>query len=57
MKHPTIAELSREIREHRALISRLSKALYMHARTDLAPDSCLPSLRRLIDKIDRKRNP
>lgn len=45
------AELSllrREIRRQRTWIVRLAKALYKHARTDVAPDAALPSLEKLI---------
>lgn len=48
------AELRKELRAQRALIRRLARALYTHARTDLAPDAALPSLRRLIKDIEAK---
>jgi hypothetical protein len=37
-----------EVKSQRRLIVALAKALHLHARTDVAPDACLPSLERLI---------
>lgn len=44
------AELTRlraEVRRQRSWIARLAHALYVHTRTDLAPDATLPALRKL----------
>lgn len=43
-----------ELGRLRALLLQLAEALYTHARTDLAPDECLPQVRRLLRRIRRR---
>jgi hypothetical protein len=50
-----VAELRRELRYLRRFVARLTKALYTHTRTDIAPDAALPAMRRLLAEIDGKR--
>lgn len=40
--------LKKELRAQRKMIARLARILYTHARTDLAPDACLPTLRKFL---------
>ena len=47
-------QLEAAVRQQRRLILALAKALYLHARTDVAPDACLPSLKKLIDAAKQR---
>lgn len=52
-------ELVRQRRETRALhklMLRLTRAVYTHTRTDIAPDAALPEMRRILNAI-RNRKP
>lgn len=50
----TNAELKREVRRLRSQLHRLARLFYTHARTDLAPDACLPMTRKLLAELGRK---
>jgi hypothetical protein len=49
------ASLRRELRQLRAFVARLTRALYTHTRTDIAPDAALPAMKRMVREIGRKR--
>jgi hypothetical protein len=46
-------KLRREVRDLRALVIKLARALYKHTRTDIAPDAALPAMRRIVRDLDR----
>jgi hypothetical protein len=47
-------ELRREVKELRALVRRLARALYTHTRTDIAPDAALPAMRRIVRELGKR---
>jgi len=49
-----VRELQREVRELRKIVTRLSKALYTHTRTDLAPDAALPKMKAIVEDLTKK---
>lgn len=49
-----IVPLERELRALRKFVARLTKAVYTHTRTDIAPDAALPAMRKMVAEITRK---
>jgi len=49
-----VAQLRREVRALRSLVTRLARALYTHTRTDIAPDAALPAMKRIVDELRRR---
>jgi len=52
-----IQSLEKTVDQHRRLMLRLARSLYNHARTDVAPDACLPTLERLIEDCRKATRP
>lgn len=48
-----IAALGREVRFLRGFLFRLTRAVYTHTRTDIAPDAALPAMKKMLDEIRR----
>jgi hypothetical protein len=51
-----VKRLRAELREQRRLLVKLARTFYTHARTDLAPEACLPCTRALLEELKDKRS-
>lgn len=50
-----IKALRRDLKSLRNFVARLTRAVYTHTRTDIAPDAALPTMRRMVREIRKPR--